>query len=202
MRHAAAYNAKVAEIRADATLSPLGRRRQLQELYATTKAAVDPLKADLVATETDTRAVIERRLFGLPRGADAGDVIAFRDAQDRVAGVKSPTALAELMERASGSGDETLLRAAAQHAWTQSRNPLASADWDGLVAEYGRQRPQAGRDLEQFTQMNTSRGRTQEFADRMAMAVSEPAELRTPEAMMSDVAPPKAATPSYFAGAG
>jgi hypothetical protein len=36
-----------------------------------------------------------------------------------------------------------------------------------------------------------SRDRTREFAERLAMAVSEPAELRIPESALSDQAPPK-----------
>ena len=117
------------KIRADKTLSPLGKRRAIQELYTTTKATVDPMKAELAAGETNTRQSLERRLFGLPHGADAGDIIAHRDAVDRVAAVKTPRALGELMERAVATGDEGLLRAAAGHAWRQSRNPLGSADW-------------------------------------------------------------------------
>ncbi|MGW3854733.1 hypothetical protein [Micromonospora arida] len=79
----------------------------------------------------DTTLSLQRRLFGLPPGADASTAISYRDATDRVATITDPAQLAELMQRASTSGDAMLLRAGLAHAY-QCR-------WRDLVAAYGGQ---------------------------------------------------------------
>jgi hypothetical protein len=128
IRRAADYRARVESIRSDATLSALGKRRQLERLYGETKPAVDALRQRTGCEEHTSRQELERRLFGLPRGASSADVISFRDATDRVAAIRRPEELAELMERAATSGDDMLLRAAAGHAWQQGRHALASTE--------------------------------------------------------------------------
>ena len=45
--------------------------------------------------------------------------------------------------------------------------------------------------------MNRSRDKTQMVLENMQMAVSEPAELRTPESRLSDAAPSTPAGPDY-----
>lgn len=77
---------------------------------------------------TDPRS-LERRLFGLPAGADASDAISYRDAADRVATITDRAQLDELMGRASTTGDVMLLRAGLAHAYRQR--------WRDLVATYG-----------------------------------------------------------------
>lgn len=74
---------------------------------------------------------LERRLFGLPAGADAADTISYRDAADRVATITDPTQLAELMDRAADSGDAMLLRAGLAHAYRHH--------WHLLIAAHGGQ---------------------------------------------------------------
>lgn len=70
-----------------------------------------------------------RHLFGLPAGADVSDTISYRDAADRVATITDLTELAELMDRASTTGDSMLLRAGLAHAYQRH--------WRDLVAVYG-----------------------------------------------------------------
>lgn len=72
---------------------------------------------------------LQRRLFGLPSGADATTAISYRDAADRVAGIDDPVQLDELMNRAATAGDAMLLRAALAHAYQYG--------WRSLVTTYG-----------------------------------------------------------------
>lgn len=189
VRHATGYREQAGRIRADKTLSPLGKRRALEALYGQVNPVVDGLRQQLDQSEYAGRQQLERRLFGLPAQAAATDVVAYRDALDRVAKATRPEDLGELMERAAHSGDTMLLRAAAGRAWERSRDPLASDGWGALVAEYGAQNPDAGGDLEALTAASGSRSATERFAERLAMEVARPKELDTREADLSDTAP-------------
>lgn len=189
-RRVSAYRERLAEIRADRTLSPLGKRRAIEALYRDTKAEVDPIRRQMAEQQVTTERRLERTLFGLASDADPSAVIAYRDAQDRVSAVKRPEHLDALMERALRTGDESLLRAAAGHAWSQSRNPLASDGWGALVDAYIGQNPAAKRDYEQFLEANRSMDPTRAFLEKMSLSLGgEPAELRTPEDRLSDAAP-------------
>jgi Xaa-Pro aminopeptidase len=184
-----AYNQRVTQIREDLTLSPLGRRRALEQLYTGTRDQVTRLRATLDADTHGSRRTLERRLFGLPATATAVDVVSYRDATDRVAAVKSPEELGELMERAAGTGDAMLVRAGFARAWRESRQPMSSDMWAGLVNEYLDQNPAAVRDAEQLAELTSPRGRTHEFAERVAMTVTRPRELDASEDALSDQAP-------------
>jgi hypothetical protein len=192
MGRVAEFNKAVVETREDLTLSPLGRRRRLEELYNTTREQVDRLRATLDQDSNGDRRELERRLFGLPRGADATDVVSFRDATDRVAQVRRPEELGELMERAAGTGDDMLLRAGFARAWQESRKPLSSDTWSGLVAEYADQNPGVRGDLEALERLTSGRGATQGFMERMAMSVTRPRELDKDESTLSDQTPARA----------
>lgn len=189
------YNADVRATREDLTLSPLGRYRRLESLYTSARDRVARLRGDLDQGSNGDRRELERRLFGLPRGADASDVVSFRDATDRVAQVKGADALGELMERASTSGDEMLLRAGFARAWQESTNPLGSDQWAGLVDEYAAQYPAVVRDLDALRTLTTTRGATRAFMERMGMTVTKPQELNRPEAAYSDQTPSRGDRP-------
>ncbi|MFD8563899.1 hypothetical protein ACFV1N_42080 [Streptosporangium canum] len=172
-----AYNAQVNDIRNNPHLSERGKREQIKDLYDTHKAAVDTMRAQADKTQQTTAADLERRLFGMTAGNDPSAVISFRDAVDRVASIKSPSELGELMERAHRTGDTGLLRAGFGHAWRKSRDPLGSDDWSALVSEYVEHNPDAGDDLTRLQQMTSSRGKTAELVERMATSLPRPKEL-------------------------
>jgi hypothetical protein len=198
MDRVSAYNKAVVETREDLTLSPLGRRRRLEQLYTAARDEVDRLRGTLDRDSHGDRRDLERRLFGLPRGADAADVVSFRDATDRVAQVRRPEDLGELMERAAGTGDDMLLRAGFARAWQESRKPLTSDTWSGLVAEYADQNPGVRSDLEALERLTSGRGATAGFMERMAMSVARPRELDKDEATLSDQAPARAGGPQLM----
>jgi hypothetical protein len=196
-RRVGAYRERLAEIRADKTLSPLGKRRAIAEVYAATKAEVDPMRQAIAERETTSVRGLERRLFGMSRGADPSEVIAYRDAVDRVSAIRRPGELGELMQRAATTGDDTLLRAAAAHAWQQSQKPLASDDWAPLVDEYMNENPGLQTDFEALLDANTALGPTRTMLETMALSMgAEPKELSQSEALLSDAAPSKADTAS------
>lgn len=183
------FNADIKATREDVTLSPLGRYRRLQQLYDTTSERVAKLRSTIDKDTHGDRRELERKLFGLPRGADAADVVSFRDAQDRVAQAKRAEDLGDLMERAASSGDDALVRAGFARAWKESMSPLGSDVWAGLVDEYLNQYPAARRDAEALTHLTTSRGLTAGMVERMGMTVGRPAELNRPESTYSDEKP-------------
>lgn len=179
LRTAERYRKQVAAIRADDTLSDKGKRQQLAQLYADTKPRADELRKQMEKGTYQARSTLERRLFGLPAGASSSDAISYRDALDRVAAIKDPHKLGELMERAHTSGDDMLLRAAFGHAYQQSRNPLASELWSGLVAEYVENNPDAGRDLADLDAHARARGAA--LVDAVSMSITKPDELNQRE---------------------
>lgn len=183
------FNTDVKAVREDLALSPIGRYRRLQTLYDAVSGQVAQLRSTLDTDTNGDRRDLERRLFGLPRAADASDAVSFRDAQDRVAQAKRAEDVGDLMERAASSGDDMLVRAGFARAWRESLNPLGSDTWAGLVSEYLDQYPAARGDAEALTQLTSPRGRTAGFLERMGMTVSKPAELNRPEATYSDQKP-------------
>lgn len=198
MDRVTAYNRAVTETREDLTLSPLGRRQRLEALYNAARDEVDQLRGTLDRDSNGDRRDLERRLFGLPRNADAVDVVSFRDANDRAAQVRRPEGLGELMERAAGTGDDMLLRAGFARAWQESRKPLSSDLWSGLVAEYADLNPGVRGDLEALERLTSSRSATAMVMERMAMSVSRPRELDKDESLLSDKTPARPGGPSLM----
>ena len=66
--------------------------------------------------------------------------VSYRDAQDRVANLQSPTEALQVLNRAEGSGDELLARAVAQRAYEQRRT---DPSWQQALDEYLAPRPKA-----------------------------------------------------------
>jgi hypothetical protein len=66
---------------------------------------------------------------------------------------------------------------------------MASDGWGPLVDEYGEHNPRAGRDLAALAGASGTRSNTARLAERMAMEISEPIELRQPESKFADQAP-------------
>jgi hypothetical protein len=175
------FDANVRATREDLTLSPLGRYQRLQSLYELARDRVAQLRSTLDQSTSGGRRE--------PRGADGTDVFNFRDAQERIAKVKQADELGEVMESASSSGDDMLLRAAFARAWRESTNPFGNDAWAGLVAEYAAQNPGVVRDLDALRSLTTVRGATRSFLERMGMTVAKPQELNRPEETYSDQKP-------------
>lgn len=165
-------------IRNDPTLSDEGKREALQSAYDMAKGTVDAMGWNL-QEDTDKRLQkLNRSLFGLSDSAPDSAVIAFRDAQDRVVGVRTPEQLGELMEMADASGDATLLKAGFAQAWQRSQSPIASDGWAALVDEYINQHPDAADKLQEVISLSSHGGKTSQLHRRLQTTVFKPKELR------------------------
>lgn len=173
-RAQAAHARALDEIRADYTLSELGKRQKIQAQHEAHKVTMADFRGAVQRTTAAARADLERRLFGVP-GTDASAAISYRDAQDRVARINRPHELATLLERAAASGDTALERAAFERAWRQRANPLASDGWTTLVADYVAQNPSLADDVDALDSHATDRKR--ELAERLLTSAITPNEL-------------------------
>jgi uncharacterized protein YidB (DUF937 family) len=172
-----AYNAKLQHIRADRTLSELGRREAIRAAYDQTVQTVSKAKAEDAAKRETQRSGLQRQLFGLSPAATPDEVVAYRDAQDRVAQVKDATALGELMQRAHDAGDRQLLKAAAAHAFASSRSINGGQHFGQLVDEYAEQTA-TGRTLEEYRAVLSTASATASTVEALETTPPVPAELR------------------------
>ena len=170
------YRRKADAARRDNALTPYGKYLELKRLYDDYSPRADLLRSLMERGEQVDTSALRRRLFGLPQGADSSDAISFRDAQDRVAGLKAD-ALTSLMDRAEQSGDELLLRAGFARAWELSLIGLESMA-DEIVAEYALTHPNVEQDLNRLR--DTRSTIQQALVDRVEMAIPRPQELSNP----------------------
>lgn len=186
------YNAKLEGIREDRDLSDHGRRKKIVELYDKTVAERDRLVGDDGTRTASRRQALHQRLFGVGAAAGASEVISYRDAQDRVEGVKNAEDLGNLMERAASIGDTSLLKAGFAVAFERSRNSVNGGGYEGIVGEYVEQFPDVGEDVQEYQALTSSRALTATLAERMATSVPRPPEYddRTP---LSDEQPKESA---------
>jgi hypothetical protein len=172
-----AHNAKLQHIRNDRTLSEHGRREAIRASYDQTVQTVSKVKAEQAAKRETQRSGLQRLLFGLSPAATTAEVVAFRDAQDRVAQVKDAAALGELMQRAHDAGDRQLLKAAAAHAFANSRNDIGGRHFGLLVDEYAEQTA-TGRTLEEYRAVLSTASATASAVEALETTPPVPAELR------------------------
>lgn len=176
--HVIAYNRRVEEIRKDDTLSDKGRNKALQAAYDEATMRVDGAKMSASASTHDRSQELRRTLFGLSPLASDAAVVAHRDAQDRVAGIKRPEDLGDLMDRAEASGDQSLLRAGFAEAYRRSKDPMTGDAWDGIVAEYAATHSDKQAALNELDALTNKFSRTAEMGRRMETTVLKPRELR------------------------
>ena len=180
------YTAKLAQIRADKTLSDLGRRQAIANAYDQTMTAVSKVKTEQAKAREAQRNNLARRLFGLSPAASTAEVVAHRDAADRVAKVQTPEALGELMQTAHDSGDRQLLKAAAAHAFARSSS-VGGQHYGLLVDEYAEQTA-TGPDLEQYRAILSTASAQATLVESLQTTPPRPAEL-SDRSVPSDVQP-------------
>lgn len=131
----------------DANLSDVGRqakrdaerdrmRDQLRELRKKEAEIVDAKKQAL-----------EKRLFGLSSvtSSDPGQVLLYRDSQDRAARLTQSDEAAKVFAAALRSDDKILAAAVLARA--------LDAGWTSIVNEYVKQNPSAGEDLKDLAKL-------------------------------------------------
>ena len=114
---------RYAEIRGDESLSEKARRYQLAKGYLDIRDDADRYFVTEAEKVTRTDRDDAARVFGVSgvSGDAASLVISRRDAADRVAAVETNVELAELLARATRTGDEVLARAVAERATEEQR---------------------------------------------------------------------------------
>jgi hypothetical protein len=164
------YNATVKAIRANSRLSDDGRRAELREAHESVKAQLAQLHRQQTTVTSARVGELRRDLFA----SSSADVVAQRDAHDRVARCGSPEELGELMQTAHLNGDEGFLRAGFARAWEESRKPGHSR-WSVLVDAYIDEHPTARGQLDELAELSSPARVT---TDALSVAIVTPAELR------------------------
>lgn len=173
------YQQQIASIRADPSLSDVGRQQQLAAAYIRTRDAVARLQSRATANASTRRDVLIRTLFGLTTTADPNAAISFRDAQDRAAALENPRAAQRLLDQANRTGDEHLAKAIAHRAYEDA--------WFDVLDKYASTRPSVEAKLGELVTQEPTLAST--IGAAMAYAVTKPTELaRFGEAAIANLA--------------
>jgi hypothetical protein len=171
------YNARLTATRADKRLSEAGRKADIAADHEKTKAQLAEIKHAAAEQGESRQTVLQRRMFGIKPGQSGGDVIAYRDAVDRVGKAKTAADLAQLMTTASEVGDNVMLRAAAGRA-QRLGGGLGGEPYRNLAHAYiAEEGSQAVSDLEEYTRLTSSASKTQAMVEAMGTSISRPKEL-------------------------
>jgi hypothetical protein len=133
---------------ADNTLSDTGKRAKLDDEHAQVSAKLSDLRKKEKELITAKRQSLEKSLFGLSSvtSSDPGQIIAYRDAQDRAARLTQVDEAGEAFRTAIRSNDKTLSAAILARA-------LASG-WNSIIAEYVKQNPSAKEQLDDLAKIH------------------------------------------------
>ncbi len=107
---------EVDQIRADSRFTVGGRTQELAKALLKHRQRAESLRDSYRSEIEDSRAGLQRKLFGMPAGSDPAAMMTYRDAVDRVSQLKSPIAISDMLGRALDNGDDILARAAAGQA--------------------------------------------------------------------------------------
>lgn len=129
------YASKLNSIRGAGQLSDRGKASHMARLYLEARTEMTESRSALESARRDRRRSLERRLFGISSAGNSDSAsISYRDAQDRAERLETPGAAAALLARAESSGDDTLARAIAAHAFAKT--------WTDVLDTYCSSRPQ------------------------------------------------------------
>jgi hypothetical protein len=133
---------------ADETLTDIGKRNKLDTEHERVKARLSDLRKKETELITAKKQSLEKSLFGLSSvtSSDPGQIIAYRDAQDRAARLTIAADAEEVFAAATRSDDKTLAAAVLARA-------LANR-WSSIIAEYVKQHPAAGDDLNDLAEIH------------------------------------------------
>lgn len=158
----------VANIRANRSLTDLGRRREIAAATLAAKDRAAQHRQAHAAARTEQRQMAERIAFGHAGDTpSASDHLAMRDAHSRADLVDSETDARAMLDRAIRDGDEPLAKAIGARAYQRG--------WNAVVGKYG-----ATYSRESFINELDSipAGPKTELADQLAFRVKAPAELQ------------------------
>lgn len=134
------YNAVAREryelIRADKMLTDEGKQVQLARAWWEAKRAIKTLEADEMSARASRRRSLTDSLFKPSASLNSTDIIATRDASDRVARVESAEEAERLMKSALYNDDERLVKALGRRCLDEG--------WTAPLQEWSDSRPHAG----------------------------------------------------------
>jgi len=174
-----AYGKQVERVRHDPNLSDVGKRRAMAKLAVRTRDEVARMRqAGLDATAARI-SQLQSVAFGIhTQSSDPSAAISLRDALDRVAQVDSPAAAQQLLNRAVVTGDETLARAIALHAYTNMGDRDLGDHWAGIYGHYrDGQSPTRQRVLDELDTIRQADSPQARFRDSASCSVPTPPEL-------------------------
>jgi hypothetical protein len=126
---------------ADETLSDIGKRAKLDAERERVSAKLSDLRKQETQLIAAKKQSLEKSLFGLSTvtSSDPGQIIAYRDAQDRAARLTIAADAQEVFASAMRSDDQTLAAAIVARA--------LNAGWSSIISAYIEQHPSAGENL-------------------------------------------------------
>jgi hypothetical protein len=131
----------------DKTLSDIGRRTKLDTERDRMRDQLRELRKKETELIAAKRQSLERRLFGLSSvtSSDPGQVLLYRDSQDRAARLTHSDEAALVLAAALRSDDKTLAAAVLGRA--------LDAGWTSIINEYLKENPSAGEDLNDLAKL-------------------------------------------------
>jgi hypothetical protein len=160
--------------RTNTNLSGEARQRLAASAYLKAQEKMAGIKASGQRSTAQSRAALERKLFGLPAGADSSAVISYRDAVDRAARVESAADATAMLKRAAISGDQLLAKAVLGRAF--------EGGWVGVVDSYVESQPDSAGPIDQLIELNDNEARASthaaRFAESLFSSVPRPEELK------------------------
>lgn len=173
-----AYAAQVERVRADKTLSDVGRRVHLAAALTAVRRQVDQVMQAARQRDEKRYAALTGKMFKLD-STDATTIVSYRDALDRAEAITEPGAAKTLMNRAIASGDTLLSRAVFARAWSAvGADDPRSPEWNQVIGQYATAYPnEAAAIQEAGTLANLMGSPDQRWKEQMATTVSRPREL-------------------------
>lgn len=135
------------QLDSDRNLSDVGRQAKRDAARDRTREQLSDLRKKETELIEAKKQALEKRLFGLSSVAstDPGQVLLYRDAQDRAARLTRSDEAAQAYSAAQRSDDKILAAAIVARA--------LEADWRSIVNEYAAQNPSAGEDLKDLAKL-------------------------------------------------
>lgn len=147
-------------ITGDRTLSEVGRQAKLDAERDRVRDQTSELRKKETGLIHAKKEALQKRLFGLSSvtSSDPGQVLLYRDAQDRAGRLTQGDEAAQAFAAALRSDDKILAAAIVSRA--------LEAGWRSIVNEYAAQNPTAGEDLKDLAKL----GQYQSFEATLAYA--------------------------------
>jgi hypothetical protein len=152
-------------IRRNRSYSDAGRKTEMAKAVVAARAHVDKMRSDFIAERETRRQNLGRIVFG-NSGAEASELIADRDAQDRAAQIPGPEDAKAMLHRANQNGDDSLARAVAEAAFRRG--------WLEVSQDYA---DQAGKRTALDMLIDTNTGPRTKLADSVVFRLRNPEEL-------------------------